>query len=555
VRVLAPGMPRTPLVPGAPAHELRRSRAALAVARLAARSQLFFAHFERRAQLPNPAHWLPDQARTEPSPRFVGGVLPEAKYQSFRHDLLIASFHPSHRPQWTAHELCHALVGFAYHPGASSLFHVLAAWLAELIPVALWYFFDEADLRRCPRHQGGGPLFQTYCAGCEREAERGPRAEDRDTLRMRREGRRFIERELAAVRRSRRLGRPQGTRFATIDLAEDAVSYVAAHGPRLRAAEMERFSQSFFAPGQGQHATLEELEARVLAVCDLLCGGPAPRPWRSTRWDYSAQDLGYRLLSVQARCGAGLSRELDPIIEALAQTRSERGVEACIRDYGALFESLGRGRKQRALPRPEQLFGVGYALPRGLGCDQAQIEQGIASACPNSWRSLGDPARARLLREFCAADAPERVALGRRFARFLERAAPGPCADLARVEAAITHVGPRAPWADCLDPFEAGTPELELAPGVEIVRIDHDVLGVSTRGLRNAHQLPTPRALIVLRRSGAEEVDVLELPWAQAERLHESSARPLPPARFAMEETTLGELMRAGVLVPRAYHA
>jgi hypothetical protein len=189
------------------------------------------------------------------------GCCPSRKYQTFRHDLLIASFHPSHRPQWTAHELCHALVGFAYRPGASTLFHVLAAWLAELIPVALWYFFDEADLRRCPRHQGGGPLFQTYCAACEREAERGPRAEDRDTLRLRREGRRFVERELAAVQRSRRLGRPLGTRFATIDLAEDAVSYVAAHGPRLRSAEMERFSQSFFAPGQGQHATLEELEA------------------------------------------------------------------------------------------------------------------------------------------------------------------------------------------------------------------------------------------------------------------------------------------------------
>ena len=551
--MLAPGMSRLPSVPGAPAHELRRSRAALAVGRLAARSGVFFAHFERRAQLPSPPHWLPHQARGGASPQFAAGVLAESKYQAFRHDLLIASFHPSHRPQWTAHELCHALVGFAYRPGASTLFHVLAAWLAELVPVALWYFFDEADLRRCDRHQGGGPLFQTYCAACEREAARGPRRADRESARLGREGRRFVERELAAIRRSRQLGRPLGTRFATIDLAEDAVSYVAGHGPRLRAPEMERFSQSFFGAGQGQHPSLEELEARVLAVCDMLCGESPPRPFRSTRWDYSAQDLGYRLLSVQARCGKELARELDPIIDALAATRSQRGIGACIAAYRALFADRGRARSARALPAPEQLFAVGYALPEGYGCDHAQIEQGIASACPGSWRGLSAAARTRLLTVFCATDAWESAPIGRRFAGFLAREAPGPCAELANVEAAITHVPPREPWADCLDPFEASAPGLCLAPGVEIVRIDHDVLSTSPRALGRARRLAEPRALLVLRRVGADAVDVLELPWAQAERLLDNPGQPLAPATFAMEETTLADLKRAGVLVPVAY--
>src|SRR5690606_27464471 len=115
------------------------------------------------------------------------------------------------------------------------LFHALAAWLAELLPVALWYFFDEADLARCPRHQRAGPLFQTYCEACERAALAGPREPDRESRRLLREGRRYVERELRAIARSRRLGRAEGTRFATIDLAEDALQYAAAHGARLRA--------------------------------------------------------------------------------------------------------------------------------------------------------------------------------------------------------------------------------------------------------------------------------------------------------------------------------
>ncbi|HEX6242065.1 MAG TPA: hypothetical protein VFZ61_14245 [Polyangiales bacterium] len=543
-----------PRVPGAPAHELERSRAALAIGQLAVRSRLFFAHFERRAQLPTPAHWLPPEAPATP-PRFSAGVLPESKYQAFRHDLLIASFHPSHRPQWTAHELCHALVGFAYRPGASTLFHVLAAWLAELVPVALWYFFDEADLRRCPRHAGGGPLFQTFCAACEREAERGPRPEDRQTVRTRREGRRFVQRELAAVVRSRRLGRPLGTRFATIDLAEDAVGYVAGHGPRLRAPEMERFSQTFFSARQGQHGSLEELEARVLALTEHLCGGAAPPVFRSTRWDYAAQDVGYRLLSVRGLAGPELALQLDALIDALAKQRSERGLSACIREYQALYADARRGRPRQArtLPSPERLFGVGYALPQGFGCDAAQIEEGLDSACPTSFGGLAARERTQLVRAFCAEDEAERAPIGRRFARFLARRRPGPYADLARVEAAITHVAAREPWVDCLDPFEARDATLQLAPGVEIVRLDHAVLGASARTLARAPKLRAPSALLVLRRTGSERVDVLELPWEQAQRLSESQQRPMQRRDFAMEETTLEDLLRAGVLAPTAY--
>ena len=138
-------------VPGAPLEELERSTAARRVAELAAHSQLLMSHYEYRVALPVPDAWRPEGRPDLGEPQgWVAGVLPESKYQGFRHDRLIGSLHPGHRAKWTTHELLHGLVGFAWRPGASTLFHALAARMAEVLPVALWYFFDEAHLKRCP---------------------------------------------------------------------------------------------------------------------------------------------------------------------------------------------------------------------------------------------------------------------------------------------------------------------------------------------------------------------------------------------------------------------
>ncbi|MEZ4238397.1 MAG: hypothetical protein R3F59_20045 [Myxococcota bacterium] len=137
---------------GAPPHELARSPAAAAVGQLAAGAGILLFHHEHRAPLPPIG---------EEPPVWADGVLPEPKYGAFRHDLRIGSFHPGHRAKWTAHELCHALVGFGWRPGASPLFHATAARLAEPAPVVLYYFLDEIGLRRCPRHTG--PLYRSRC--------------------------------------------------------------------------------------------------------------------------------------------------------------------------------------------------------------------------------------------------------------------------------------------------------------------------------------------------------------------------------------------------------
>jgi hypothetical protein len=291
----------------------------------------------------------------------------------------------------------------------------------------------------------------------------------------------------------------------------------------------------------------------VLEVCAALMGEGRARPLSGSRWDWAAQDVGYRLLGLRANQRGELARALDVLIDALAAARTERGISACIRDYERLHSELRKGTRSRhALPTPERLFALGYPLPHGYGSDLAQIQEGVASACPSTLRALGKESDA-CVRAFCAADAPERLPIGKRFAGYLSRTRPGPCAELAAVEAAITHVPPRAPWADCLDPFEARGTGLTRAPGVEIVIVTHDVMGLAPARVAQAKRLPEARALLVLRRAG-QPVDVLELALELGRSLRdaEPGAR-LPDALLASEPTARDELLAAGVLVPTAY--
>ena len=130
-------MTLSPLINGAPDHELLRSPMSTRVGELAADSGLFLAHFEARTHLPWPEHWAPaDRADLVGAPQWEGGALPEPKYMSFRHDQLVGSFHPGHRAKWSAHELCHGLVGFYWDPTATDLALALGARLAEALPGA-----------------------------------------------------------------------------------------------------------------------------------------------------------------------------------------------------------------------------------------------------------------------------------------------------------------------------------------------------------------------------------------------------------------------------------
>ena len=415
---------------GAPDHEFLRSPAAARVGQLASREGLFLFHYEHRAHV-STFSGVPDGV--DPSPEWVDGVLPEPKYASFRHDLAVGSFHPGHRAKWTTHELCHALVGFAWAPDAGRLFHATAARLAELVPVALWYGLDEVRLRRCPAHAGKGPLYRTFCRACEAAAEQRALGSGQGDRRFIAEALRFVDAELAAVAKTRRLGRPVAHRWGTLDLCSDGLAYAVGHESRLNGASFHRFAEAFLVKGGGWVDTLDDLEARAVAVFDALCGqeplAPLTPNANEGRWRWTAQDLAWRLYVVLDAIEGDRAKSLEGILEDLAgRPSSERAVQAAVEAYAAL---AGEGD----LPPAEVVLAVGYDLPGGFGRTAAQVVDGLASVVPLTLTLLED-ARPDVVDRFVQDDVPVRIPLGDRFAGALS----GDLAELARYESALRTV-------------------------------------------------------------------------------------------------------------------
>jgi len=507
-------------VPGAPDHELRRSSAAALTGRLASASGLLMAHFEYRVPLEPPAQWLPLHRPDLGAPaEWQAGVLPESKYQSFRNDLMIGSFHPGHRAKWTAHELCHGLVGFAWRPDATPFFHAQAARLTELLPVALFYFFDEADLNRCPEHQDAGPLFRLYCPDCETAAAQGPRADAPMREARLREGRAFVSRELRAVERSVREGRPIASPWGGLDLSSDGLAYAAAQSRRLQSPEFARFVALFHRPGTGFHDSLESLAARVIELADGFVGSGEPKPWPVDRWTWIRRDLAWRFLEIRAQTEAEPARELDRLVDALAENAGAVAVETAIAGYEALCEEW-------TLPEPQDVFAVGYALPRGFGRSIRQIGEGVASACPLTWSSLGDEAARRSAAAgFAAVDRFERKPLGARFADWLLETYSGDIGDLAAFEAAVAHAPPRDLAAETLGAAGA-VGGWRVHPGVRLVETTWstlDAVGIDAPAEERLHP-----PLLAVRRGGEGEPEIVhpEPRIAEALRLLNRGEQP-----------------------------
>jgi hypothetical protein len=524
-------------IPNAPADELLRCPAARRIGALAHESELLLSHFEHRHHLPVPDHWLPvGRPDLVGSPSWRGGYLCEHKFTHFRYDNPVGSFHPGHRAKWTAHELCHALIGFAWRPDASPLFYCLAGRLAEVLPVALWYFFDEAGLRRCPVHEGAGPLFNAHCASCERAAALGPSEGPVDPQWAAR-GRAFVEAELAAIAETRAKGTAVIHRYATIDLHSDALAWTAAHRLRLESPEFARFRERFLTPAQGAHETLDSLVSRVREVGDDLAGGPPARPLEGNRALWIAQDVAWRLTLIIAECEGVVVDALDGLVNHLADAPTEQSMGEVIEAYHGL-------REEWILPSPDDLFAVGYPLPGGYGYATEQVAQGIASVCPKTASLLDDTFEA-LVDEFVRVETPRRVPVARRFAAFLADAVPGTAADLARYEAAVGHPGEADPEADAFGADAAGdVTHLRLSRGVEILALASDLTPyIGGDGAGGCH--------LVVRRTSGGEVVIAELSPETAAVLqvlaNEGSA---PTETLGLKPEELDALRGLGVVMP-----
>ena len=467
---------------GAPDAELTRSPAADRVAELALESGLFLYHFEHRAHLPLADDWLPhNRPELADPPAWHRGVLPEPKYQSFRHDLPLGSYHPGHRAKWATHELCHGLVGFAWRPDASPFFLATASRLAEMLPVVLWYTLDEAHLTRCKAHQGGGALFRTLCADCEAAA--ASLVNDADAERHIAEAQRYLDRELAAIARSRRLGTPLSHQFATLDLCSDGVAYAGAHGRRLMSPAFHILHENFLVEDGGFMSDLDALEARVLEVANGFAGAEV-RPWAPTpehgRWRWTLQDLAWRLLTIwsdtEGEAADALLGVVDLLADAVPATCSEHpGVEAvaaqAIVDAYAAYAVL---EEEVFIPEPEAVFGVGYALVDGVpGLSVGQMQAGVDSALPLTTKALGDGITG-IVAAFLETDEPARVPVGRRFAAWLanDLGAEHPLAEVARYEAELVDLPAPDSTLAALGPGSTGPHGLSRSAAVH--RFTHD---------------------------------------------------------------------------------
>lgn len=488
---------------GLPDAETRRSPAAWRVSHLASRAGLFPFHFEHRHHLPLPEAWIPPgHAHLAEPPTWQDGILPERKTQSFRHDLLLASFHPHHRAKWGTHELCHGLVGFAWSPDATLFFHATAGRVAELLPVALWYGFDEAWLRRCPLHRGDGALFELHCDACEAAATHPDPDAPRAVEHVQR-GLDLLVRELEAVHQTRKTGQLLPHRYATLNLCADGLAYARAHAQRLTSPAFHRYAERFLTPEVDVSPNLDHLIERVVEVTlaltqDTPLRSMAPTPAHGrARW--VTQDLAWRVLTTQALLpdhASSLEPALDLLTEAIGPTHDPRQDPAPgLRRALDLLRELAR---EPDLPWAADLLEVGYELP-GSPPASSSLSEGLATALPTTWDGI-EQGLPELVQAFLSQDVPRREALALRFARWLRDHHPGPLGDLAWWEAHAGHVPPFQPSLR----GPARGPDLRVTPGWRVITAQHDVLDLAARvaegslGFRGAtlvvHDGPSPRS-------------------------------------------------------------
>lgn len=507
---------------GAARRDYLRSPVASRIGELAKGDGLFCFNYEHRRRLELPESWLaPGQEQTEEPLNWAAGNLSEPKYQSFRHDLLIGSFHPGHRGKWTTHELCHALVGFAWRPDATPFFHATAARLAELLPVVVYYFFDEVRLQRCDVHANGGPLFQNACARCEDVAAHRPFNATCDPEFVA-NGIRFIESELAAIRQSRREGRPKPYRYATLELCSDGLAYARAHQRRLRSRAFHDYVGLFGGQPTGMSRSLDELEARVLRVAKALFEGQDYPSHGSDSACWQQQDLAMRLLQIRE----DTEGEAEQGLEALAATvAAGSALEQVHASYTALADEF-------VLPDAATVFATGYPSASCRGRAIEQVTEGLAQLTPLSVE-LAKQMGLRLGDSFTAADLPARQPLAERLASWLGQEHPGPLAELAQFEHALAAARCDG-LARALGQEHAADHALRLADGFRLLMLDHDVVALAEavedgklniqRGNDGSPQLkdPPPRnCALVIGRNPADEVVLVEIPWQDGQALRD----------------------------------
>jgi hypothetical protein len=385
---------------GADPKDYHRSSVAKRIFQLAKENELVFAHYEYRWPIPLPQSWVSERDQyAQGEVHWNQGVLSELKYQSFRHDSAVCNFHPGQSSKWGAHELCHKLVGFAFKPNADILFHALAAWAAEVLPVTVYYFWDEVDSFKCPKHRDFSFMAATFCKSCEEKAEtQGHKREEYVDL-----GWKFLNAQLAAIEASIQKNKLLPAPYMALDLADDAYYYTLSQFPRLTSDTYQDFVKAAV-PKQIYTESVEELILRIRNVAAAIMEQKKLASYGLSAKDWKVLDIGLR--------GLELSESIESN-EGFLKITNEFLQHKNIDTYVAAYESFS---EDYDLPSSEEFFGVGYVVNKEHGYYSSQIVEGIKTLLPETFDSLKD----QELQAFLEKDRANRQFLGERLKPFLK---------------------------------------------------------------------------------------------------------------------------------------
>ncbi len=385
---------------GADPRDYHRSTVAKRIFSLAGDNQLIFAHYEYRWPIPVPESWISERDRhSQGEVHWKNGVLSELKYQSFRHDSVVCNFHPGQSSKWGAHELCHKLVGYAWKKDGDLLFHTLAAWAAEVLPVTVYYFWDEIDCQKCSSHKDFSISPMTFCAACERFSNTTPNKRQ-DLVRA---GWNFLNTQLQAIEASMKSNRLVTAPFMGLDLADDAYYYSLSQYPRMNSVTYQEYMEHMVPP-QIYCSTIETFLQRIRLVAKAIMEEIPLSNYGLTRMDWMSLDVGFRALELSENMEETLQPQFLDHLSTYMTTKDISGFAAA---YAELSEEFH-------LPTVEEFFGVGYNLHPNYGYHHQQVKDGIESLIPISMQQLSDVE----IQNFLQQDTSHRDFLGFRLQKY-----------------------------------------------------------------------------------------------------------------------------------------
>lgn len=396
-----------------PEKDRKRSSRAQSVIKFAELKELGIFHFEMRKQMDEPEEWSTGLAEDY---RWNKGFLHEGKYSAFKTDCLLASFQPAHRSQWSSHELLHNIVGFSWVEKGSLFYHALSSRLSELLPVALFYFFDEIDSVKCERHRFSSALYGETCFECEKTF--GLESVERSFYKDQAQA--FVKQEIEAIKKSIHTGVMYENVFSGLNLTSDAMQFAKMQYPRLTDPVCSSLFNDYFVNEGLVHTSLDSLLERVETVFEALMENDfsplndlnMPDKQRALALDIASR---LSLMKKHVEQDKDLLKRIDALLETEFSNLKSGSFDSCIEKYTNLSDEY-------ELIPAEDIFAVGVPLSSEYGLALEQVEDGLASCLPmtlEQWKNT--PAFASEIKAFSFHMPMTRQDIGERLYTYFEQ--------------------------------------------------------------------------------------------------------------------------------------